>query len=210
MGNPSDSLIAIIKRYGNNVLQLKKVRFNDFGPSLTPLVWKALFDFQSAEIIHSMPKLNDETLKLSYFDSIKRSISKGYQRLRHLEEEELLIYIALPLSCIMLTATFFMKNPEPRIQKPRKRGQRGTLVEFRELKELNKSEISKFCNVERGDSKVMVVMLVRDTKKESEAQQEIEIEMKRQFFQKIQDYQYDPRRPEFFVVDAKKVDQSVA
>jgi len=80
----------------------------------------------------------------------------------------------------MLTATFFMKNPEPRIQKPtnRKRSQRAALVEFRELKELNKNEILKFCNVEHGESKVMVVMLVRNTKKESEAQQEIEIEMK--------------------------------
>ena len=180
LGLNSESQLAIIKRYGNNILQLKTVTLRDFGPSLTPLVWKALFDFQSAEIIHSVSKLNDETLNLNFFDSLKRTVSKSYQRLRHLEEEELLIYIALPLSCIMLTATFFMKNPEPRIQKPtnRKRSQRAALVEFRELKELNKNEILKFCNVEHGESKVMVVMLVRNTKKESEAQQEIEIEMK--------------------------------
>jgi len=34
--------------------------------------------------------------------------------------------------------------------------------------------------------------------------------LNRQYFQKIQDYQFDPRRPEFFVVDVKKCSQEVA
>ena len=47
---------------------------------------------------------------ISYFELLIRSISRQYQRLRHLEEEELLIYIAMPLSILMLTATFFLKQ----------------------------------------------------------------------------------------------------
>ena len=72
-----------------------------------------------------------------------------YQRLRHLEEEELLIYIALPLSCIMLSATFFMKNDtEPRIKKPKNyRRQQRQLAEYRNLNKLNRSEIEKFCKI---------------------------------------------------------------
>ena len=34
--------------------------------------------------------------------------------------------------------------------------------------------------------------------------------MKKQYFQKIQDYQYDPKRPEFFLVDRECCAQEVA
>ena len=85
----------------------------------------------------------------SYFEHITRTLRQYYQRLRHLEEEELLIYIALPLSCIMLSATFFMKNDtEPRIKKPKNyRRQQRQLVEYRNLNKLNRSEIEKFCKI---------------------------------------------------------------
>ena len=78
---------------------------------------------------------------------MSRTLRQYYQRLRHLEEEELLIYIALPLSCIMLSATFFMKNEtEPRIKKPKNyRRQQKQLVEYRNLNKLNRTEIEKFC-----------------------------------------------------------------
>ena len=34
--------------------------------------------------------------------------------------------------------------------------------------------------------------------------------MKKQYFQKIQDYQYDPRRPEFFIINSDKCVQEIA
>ena len=34
--------------------------------------------------------------------------------------------------------------------------------------------------------------------------------MKKQYFQKIQDYQYDPHRPEFFIINSDKCVQEIA
>ena len=39
---------------------------------------------------------------------------------------------------------------------------------------------------------------------------EVTREMKKQYFQKIQDYQYDPRRPEFFIINSDKCVQEIA
>jgi len=207
------STIVIIKRYSNSVLQLKRISPGaEIGPSLTPLLWKAIFDFDRSEAVYRVPKLNDETLNFSYFELIWRSMSRQYQRLRHLEEEELLIYIAMPLSVLMLTATFFMKHDsEPRVKKPKNsKNLRRSLVEVRALKTVNKSEIEKFCAVAEGVKKVMVILLINDEATEDEASQEVSHEMKRQYFQKIQDFQFDPKRPEFFVCTVRNCAEEVA
>ena len=39
---------------------------------------------------------------------------------------------------------------------------------------------------------------------------EVTREMKKQYFQKIQDFQYDPRRPEFFIINSDKCVQEIA
>jgi len=206
-----DSAVFVLKRYKNNIARVKMILHEDFGSSFTGLAWKAIFDFDSAQIVRGVPHLVDETLSFSYFELISRTLRQYYQRLRHLEEEELLIYIALPLSCIMLSATFFMKNDtEPRIKKPKNyRRQQRQLVEYRNLNKLNRSEIEKFCSVADGASKVMVVLVINDAD-DSEASQEVTREMKKQYFQKIQDYQYDPRRPEFFIINSDKCVQEIA
>lgn len=87
---------------------------------------------------------------------------------------------------------------------------RRSLVEIRALKTVNKAEIDKFCSVAEGASKVMVILLINDEATEDEASQEVSHEMKRQYFQKIQDFQYDPKRPEFFVCTVKNCDEEVA
>ena len=107
----STTSLVLLKRYGNQVVQLKRINWEGGDTSdLSSIVWKAVFDFDNAETVYRMPKLVDETLNYSYYEQIYRSFSKQYQRLRHLEEEELLIYIAMPLSIMMLTATFFLKH----------------------------------------------------------------------------------------------------
>ena len=103
------------------------------------------------------------------------------------------------------------KLSEPRVKKPKNaKNMRRSLVEIRALKTVNKSEIDKFCSVAEGASKVMVILLINDEATEDEASQEVSHEMKRQYFQKIQDFQYDPKRPEFFVCTVKNCDEEVA
>ena len=43
-------------------MQVMSVKQEDFGPNLTPLLWKAIFDFDKAKVVYRVPKLNDETL----------------------------------------------------------------------------------------------------------------------------------------------------
>ena len=55
----------------------------------------------------------------------------------------------------------------------------------------------------------MVILLINE-ESDDEASQEVSHEMKRQYFQKIQEFQYDPKRPEFFVCSVKNCAQEVA
>ena len=51
---------------------------------------------------------------------------------------------------------------------------------------------------------------LRSSKPVVDSLKEVTREMKKQYFQKIQDYQYDPRRPEFFIINSDKCVQEIA
>ena len=128
----------------------------------TAAAWKAIYgkdDFTSI----TLSELNDESQVSDYFGDLYRTTWRYWRRFRHLEEEELLILIAIPLAVLMFSATFLMtqgqESPLKKTKKPtvtRQQRENTPALDVRHVKAINLDEISKMIN---DQVRCLVVML---------------------------------------------------
>ena len=79
---------------------------SDFS-GFTAAAWKGIFS-KDEFVVKKLGQIDDESATKDYFGDLYRKAWRYWRRFRHLEEEELLIFIALPLAVLMFSATFIM------------------------------------------------------------------------------------------------------
>ncbi|CBY20604.1 unnamed protein product [Oikopleura dioica] len=208
MGTNGKSTAVIVQRLKTG-LRFLQIPHNQEFDGFTAAAWKGIFSKENYSFA-SFVNIVDEDQDQTFFGSSYRYIWKSWRRLRHFEEEELLIYICAPLAVIMLTAAFFMSaNAETNPKRPRvtkRERQTAADLPLRPLKKLEKDEISNFLT-ERV--KFFVVLVISDTTV-SEAERDIMMEMTRQFAIKIQEFKCDPHIPDFFCIKKSNIGENLA
>ena len=183
---------------------------SDFG-GFTAVAWKGIFS-KDDFVYTTTDAIKDETATSDYIGGIYRKVWQYWRRFRHLEEEELLIFIAVPLAILMFSATFLMAGNSDEAATTRRpqpnRHQRASTPEIpiRHIKTFSIDEIGKMINEQ---VKCLVVLLVKDHTA-SEAELEVMQEMTRQYAIKVQELKFDPTKPDFFVCHLTKTEASVA
>ena len=210
LGGISKSTVFLVQRYAKSA-QVVEVPISSGFKGFTAAAWKAIFskeDFRRT----NLGLLRDESEQSDVMGSLQRKLWRFWRRFRHLEEEELLIFIAVPLAILMFSATFLVagnqEEPAKRRTGPPNRRVRESTPEIpvRHLKKLNASEIANMVNEQ---VRYLIVLLVKDASA-SEAERDIMIEMTRQFAIKAQELRFDAHKPDFFVCHMNQTDQSVA
>jgi len=207
----SSSDAVLIQRHPRGSSQYLKIAVKEKFEGFTAAVWKGIFSKDEFEWTN-LENIVDESSNDGYLGNLYRKAWSIWRRFRHLEEEELLIFIAVPLAILMFSATFLIggnseHSARRRPQPTRQQKQNTVDITVRHLKTVDLDEVSKMTS---DSVRYLVILLVKGANDTSEAEKEIMVEMTRQFAVKAQDLKYDPHKPDFFVCDVTKVSPEVS